>query len=112
MTLKKKKKTKHQKPLFPPSSFGGQPRSAVCSSGTGGSAGAGLLLTFPLRVPSQLARLEQRHMKYDDFLLKRRRRGRGREDRSLPMGCMPGAAQRTGPSGAAAPGDGPLLPAP
>lgn len=51
-------------------------------------------------------------MKYDDFLLKRRRRGRGREDRWLPMVCMPGAAPRTGRSGAAAPGDGPSLPLP
>lgn len=75
-----------------------------------GRSGAGLLLTFPPRVPSQLAGLEQPHMKYDDFLLKRRRRGRGREDRWLPMVCMPGAARRTGRSGAAAPRGWPLAP--
>lgn len=62
-------------------------------------------------------------MKYDDFLLKRRRRrkgglgGRVWEDRLLPMVCMPGAAERTGQRGARGaepqhPGYGPLLPAP
>jgi len=81
----------HPKTKIPlPSSFDGQPRAPcpalwlanggdpVVPGGRGGRGQAPMLgcsRHFRLRVPSQLARLEQRHMKYDDFLLERRREG-------------------------------------